>query len=324
MVCILLSLFCMSSGKAFFERLTIWQMPNGQLIYGLGDVHELPSGFEEVAYMRHAAHRSFFLSALKRLKCQPEDILFIAEDALCYRGAHETVKTLINFRRSLVLDTEYSEPPIAGIIEELTEKQLPSVNIEYRITRIFGLSRQLREIIAKFYKQELQPITTKHVVQDYDEVVQELQQYPEPRLQDYYQSALRPAFEFDIRDLEPLRHGQIDILHYLDTHIPEQDRITWQDKFLEFDCPLVDARIIHHVVCNSLKKKIMVLAGAAHIYHMGKVLESLLSCRRIAHVGCNASREYGISNVSYDCLEEPSFELLQADDPATVAGCSYS
>jgi len=325
-VCVLFSIFCVYPSKAFFERLTIWKMPNGQLIYGFGDLHGLQPGYEEVAYMRHEAHRSLFLSALGRLTCKPEDVLVIAEDVFCYRGNHATVKTLIEFRKSLGWGSEYREPPIVDIIQELDAKRFPVINAECRIVKLFGLSEPIRKIVEEACQQTLLPITAQHVVQEYDEAVQELQQYHEPMLQDYYRSALHSTDEFDVRDLEPLRHEQGDILRYIDTHILEQSRTDWKNKFLLFDCPLVDARIVHHIVNNSLKRKIIVLAGTAHIYRMGKILESVLSCRRIAHIGSDEPCEYA-SSKTYSrngCLEAPDFKILEADDPVAVAGCSYS
>ncbi len=325
--CIVLSLFYICPCSPFFESLTVWKMPSGQLIYGLGDVHTiLKEEYAEVASLTNSQHRYFILDVLDAIEKSErrEETVAIVEDAWDYCGGHRGVCAAIELYEVIKLYSDYKDTPLFNLIREINKRRIASLNVEHRHTKIWGLTRNVRTLVAQCSEQPVPPISAGDIVQEYDEAVQELQQYPEPMLQDYYRSALRPIDGFDLRDLEPMRRQQDDILDYVSKHVPEQSRADWEDKLLSFDCPLVDARIIHDIV-NSLKKKIIVLAGAAHVYYMGKILESVLSCRRIMHIGNSDHHEYDQSRaVRISYLEQRDFEILHADDPVAVAGCSYS
>ena len=302
-------------------------MPSGQLIYGFGDIHTICiDEYAEVASLTNSQHKYFILDVLGAIERsgKREETMAIVEDARDYCGGHRGVCAAIELYDVIELYSDQKNTPLLNLIREINKRHIASLNIEHRQTKIWGLMRNVRTLVAQCSEQPVTPISAGDIVKEYDEAVQELRRFQEPVLQDYYQSALHPIDGFDLRDLEPMRHQPADILDYVNAHIPEQSRVDWEDKLFHFDCPLVDARIIHHIV-NSVKKKIIVLAGAAHVYHMGKILESVLSCRRIAHVGNSDTHEYGqprAGRISY--LEQRDFRILEADDPTAVAGCSYS
>jgi hypothetical protein len=276
--------------------------------------------------MRHRAHEQSLLEILHNLKSKQENFLVIAEDTLHYKGNHPTVRSYVELMLSIPNYSEYKNPPISGILQKLSAQGVEIINAEYRIMRQVGLF--IRNVFGgaqTSHTLQLPPITAKQVVSEYDQTAYAVRQYPEIALRDYYQTTLDPIYDFDMRELEPMRLEQCDILQYAQIHVPTDKISDWKRKFMFFDAHLLEAKILHHIMQNLHKNKIFILTGASHMYHIGRILETVLSYQRLAHIGPDQFYEYDqTTRTSVHCLELRDLDIMRADNPTAIIGNSYS
>jgi len=310
---------------AFFESITVWRGPSGQLVYGVAD------------YGSQLDIRSIFDRFAQEHKQQ--EFLTIVEDYMGYTGHDVSAKKFFDtYERALSVQEEF-DTPLAGLTKMVEVRGFPVMNAEFRYLRVAGLAMVQQEAEVKSsrqYRSSPFPISGHEIVQEHQETALEIGHYADRSLQDYYQDTLRAVREPAVSTLESVGQDHEDIVQYINARIPLEHRLFFSETLSRFDAPLLDARVMHHVVTHCAIKKILLFCGGVHTYQIGKVLERLLHYKKVAHVG--VTKEYPYRPLTFNPAQEVNtavmtdltslgtqeLELIGANEPERFASGSFS
>lgn len=326
---------------AFFESITAWRSPTGQLVYGVADLHGIMTA-DEVGSMRNEAQLGKIVDIFDKISQEQkqQDYLTMVEDLAGYKGHHPTALKAVREYRDCCPYFEFHASPLLDLVAKLEERQLPAINSEYRFLRVIGLKTLLSggSVSAQVvYPSASLPVSGHEIVQEYEEASAEIDRYTDEPLHEYFQDTLKMVRATSATSLEQLGQDHGDVVQYINSRVPAEHRLFFGDSLRYFDVPLFDARVLHHIVKNPVIKKILLFCGGLHIYQIGKILERLLHYKKVAHVG--VVKEYPYEKITFDpsqadtmnhmtylyCLARlQELELIGAEEPERFSSGSFS
>lgn len=205
----------------------------------------------------------------------------------------------------------YHYSPLFNLVEESTRRGIPACNIEFRYHMLGALRETYKAqlplllrgshniALAKHWlarkvtgNQTLYPVTLKDYLQTNKAILQEIAQYTDKPLRDFYASCVA-TYEASYITQALRTLGEKNTQISLRTIIPTLVTMTGKDTavvltdFSEHNKSLFDARIMHTIYAHR-NRTVFVCTGAYHIDEISPILEQL---------GYQAKKVYGKDNL---------------------------
>ncbi len=174
--------------------------------------------------------------------------------------------------------------PKGGILSGLSERcrshALDVANVEYRFCRVITLGPVLDRIRngLSTCHDSLCATHETNISSLSDEImrtIKEIRAYDDGAvLNDFYKQCTNEA-ERCIADLSFPRSCGMTVADYISRHVKDEQRLGQIKYLFTFDSSLVDSKLIHMVVNEQHKHKVVALAGGAHINAVCQLLKNI-------------------------------------------------